>query len=122
MVTLRAVAQPSDYRLSHTLLAYWRGLLVSASSTRRSQVILSLEGHACLSVMMTREGTYGIRRRSIHKVREGEFCELRRVGVLRSSHTSGSRKLHHPLCPLILGLLTNWRANEIRPFTGMGGR
>src|SRR5215216_1247818 len=27
MVTLRAVAQPSDYRLSHTLLAYWRGLL-----------------------------------------------------------------------------------------------
>src|SRR5215217_3135661 len=53
---------------------------------------------------------------------EGEFCELRRDGVLRSSHTSGSRKLHHPLCPLILGLLTNWRANEIRPFTGMGGR
>src|SRR5215216_1809201 len=32
MVTLRAVAQPSDYRLSHTLLAYWRGLLVSGST------------------------------------------------------------------------------------------
>ena len=30
MVTLRAVAQPSDYRLSHTLLAYWRGLLAMA--------------------------------------------------------------------------------------------
>ena len=32
-----------------------------------------------------------------------------------------SRKLHHPLCPLILGLLANWGANEIRPFTGKGG-
>jgi hypothetical protein len=28
MTTLRGIAQPSDYRLSHTLLAYWRSLLV----------------------------------------------------------------------------------------------
>jgi hypothetical protein len=27
MATLRGIVQPSDYRLAHTLLAYWRGLL-----------------------------------------------------------------------------------------------
>ena len=27
MTTLRGIAQPSHYSLTHTLLAYWRGLL-----------------------------------------------------------------------------------------------
>src|SRR5215204_534347 len=41
-------------------------LSVSILNSTLTSDPLSLEGHACLSVMMTREGTYGIRRRSIH--------------------------------------------------------
>src|SRR5215213_3149598 len=37
MATLRGVVQPSDYRLAHTLLAYWRGLL----ALRQPQTIRS---------------------------------------------------------------------------------
>jgi hypothetical protein len=34
MATLRAVAQPFDCPLPHTLLAYWRGLLVQMADLR----------------------------------------------------------------------------------------
>ena len=42
MTTLRGIAQPSDYRLSHTLLAYWRSLLGAMPSF----VLLAVLGSA----------------------------------------------------------------------------
>jgi hypothetical protein len=34
MTTLRGIAQPADYLLTHMLLAYWRGLLVRVGGYR----------------------------------------------------------------------------------------
>ena len=44
MATLGGVVQPSDYRLAHTLLAYWRNLLFTQRPRRRefSEVRYSL--------------------------------------------------------------------------------
>jgi hypothetical protein len=58
MATLRGVVQPSEYRLAHTLLAYWRGLLAfrerqtlgfvytrDIETLRRGKAILAVSAH-----------------------------------------------------------------------------
>src|SRR5918995_13770 len=74
-------------------------LSVSILNSTLTSDPLSLLGHACLSVMMTREGTYGIRRRSIHrsawKGNSANFAmtEFSEVRLRRSDSTTHSRRV-----------------------------